>query len=192
MSVNEILKAFQFIKRLEEIDFGSYYRVSVDEVLTPQGKPGRYHIVRVKPHPMIIPVDNDGNIHMIEEPRYALDNMLSIAFPMGFMEKGETMPEAALRELEEEAGGRVEELIPLGIIHGADGVAEHASHVYLGKGFHFVDDARKDLADAGTIRRHVFTMEQVWQKIDSGEIHAAEALAGVALYFRYCQKNLFQ
>jgi len=55
----------------------------------------------------------------------------------------------------------------------------------LGTGFYFVDNSRVDTEDKGTIRHHVFTVEEVWKKIDSGEIYSAEAIAGFVKYLRY-------
>jgi len=127
---NDVLKKFEFIKRIMVHDF-IFYKVTVDLVKTPQGDIGTYSILRAKPSPMVIPVDDEGNIYMIEEHRYALDNQLSIAFPMGMLDEGESIEGAAFRELEEELGGCVRELTFLGSVNAADGVSEHNSPIFI-------------------------------------------------------------
>lgn len=63
---------------------------------------------------IILPVTKDNQVILTIEPRVFTKKTVGIGIPAGYIEKGETAYEAALRELNEEIGYKPEELISLG------------------------------------------------------------------------------
>ena len=87
--------------------------VRKDDVIRPDGLPGTYSTVRIKPGVCVIPMDRDGSIYLTREFHYAVgrDTIEGIS---GGIEEGESAEEAALRELQEEVGVQAERLRHLG------------------------------------------------------------------------------
>lgn len=89
--------------------------VCMDNVLRPDGEPGTYSTVRIKPGVCVIPVADDGTCYLTKEFHYAVgrDTIEGIS---GGIEEGETPEVAAARELEEEVGIVAGRLLPLGVV----------------------------------------------------------------------------
>jgi hypothetical protein len=72
-----------------------------NEVTRPDGQPGTYATVTLKPGVAVLPMDEDGNVHLTEQFRFALGrNSMEVA--SGTLEDGEDPLSAAKRELKEE------------------------------------------------------------------------------------------
>jgi 8-oxo-dGTP pyrophosphatase MutT (NUDIX family) len=81
-----------------------WIRVREDQVRRPDGKPGIYGVVHYKHLAIgILPIDADGQVHLVGQYRYPLDRY-SWEIPEGGCPEGEDPLEAAQRELQEETG----------------------------------------------------------------------------------------
>ena len=74
-----------------------------DQVTTPDGSPGRYVTVTMKPGVAVLPIDADGQVHLTRQFRYAIGRE-SVEVASGAIENGEDAEQAAKRELREELG----------------------------------------------------------------------------------------
>ncbi|MFK7861492.1 MAG: NUDIX domain-containing protein [Granulosicoccus sp.] len=82
----------------------AWISVSHREVTAPTGKDGVYGVVQFKNRAMaILPIDNEGNIWLVGQHRYPL-NQYSWEVPEGGAPVGESVLGAAQRELREETG----------------------------------------------------------------------------------------
>ena len=74
-----------------------------DEVIQPDGVPGAYATVTIKPGVSVLPLDTHGNVYLVSQFRYALGRE-SIEAVAGGLHDGELPLEAAKREAREELG----------------------------------------------------------------------------------------
>src|SRR4051794_8304865 len=87
--------------------------VREDRVIRPDGKPGTYSTVTMKPGVAVLPVDEEGNVYLTRQFRYALGRE-SIEAACGGIDEGEPPLPAARRETREELGIDANEWINLG------------------------------------------------------------------------------
>lgn len=80
----------------------------------------------------VLPIDPEGNVYLVKQFRYGYGDY-TIEIPGGQIDKRETVEAAAKRELYEELGITVGELIDLGIITGLTSNINHREHLYLAK-----------------------------------------------------------
>ena len=80
---------------------------------------------------MIIPV-TQNNMFFIKEYAAAID-AYALSFPKGGIDKGESILEAANRELQEEIGYRSSSLEHIHTINLAPGYIDHKTHIVLAK-----------------------------------------------------------
>jgi 8-oxo-dGTP pyrophosphatase MutT (NUDIX family) len=119
----------------------SWMSVREDSVIRPDGQPGVYGVVEIRPSVGIVALDDsdadghgDGDrIALVSQWRYTLGKM-SLEIPTGGSEPGEPLLAAAARELAEEAGLSASSWAPLGFIDNSNGVTTDVSHMFLATG----------------------------------------------------------
>lgn len=106
--------------------------VREDEVMRPNGEPGTYATVRVKDGVEVLALDDDGDVYLVREFRYALgqENVEAVG---GGLEEGETPEEAARREMEEELKLTAEEFVELGKVYQITSLVESSSVLFLAR-----------------------------------------------------------
>ncbi len=77
--------------------------VQLDQVTRPDGKPGTYTTVQLKPGVCVIALDDRGAVHLTREFHYAVGRF-TLEGVSGGIESGEAVELAAERELAEELG----------------------------------------------------------------------------------------
>ncbi len=120
------------IQETNEKYHDSFIYVREDQVLRPDGQPGKYATVKMKPAVAILPIDNDGYVYLVRQFRYALGKE-SIEVVCGAVEEDEPGIEAAKREIEEEIGIKASELIELGVIHLDTSIVHCPVQMFLAK-----------------------------------------------------------
>lgn len=154
--------------------YGKYYRVEVDEIITPGGDLGEYSVVRMRPYVIIIPIDEEGFIYFVRQHRYPTDQF-TIELPMGNTDGKEPI-EAAKRELEEEAGLISDNWEELGKIQVAIGIGELMGHIFIAKNVRSIENPVKDPLDKDLFEIKKYSLEEIKQMILSGEIDSADTL----------------
>lgn len=112
---------------------GRIVTVRTDTVTLPGGGQGFREIVSHPGGVAIVPLDENGNVYMVRQYRYAFSDVL-LEIPAGKLERGEIPRDAALRELEEEVGVVPDRLTELGVILPSPGFCEEVLHLYLATG----------------------------------------------------------
>jgi 8-oxo-dGTP pyrophosphatase MutT (NUDIX family) len=110
--------------------------IAVDhrEVLTPQGTPGVYGLVRFKKRAIgVVPVLDDGRVPLVGQWRAPLERY-SWEVPTGGAEPGEAPEAAARRELLEETGYACAALQPIVWIDLSNSVTDEQGVVFLATG----------------------------------------------------------
>jgi ADP-ribose pyrophosphatase len=168
------MKEWQKIKTLETSQFGKYYRVEKDQVLTPAGESGEYSVIRMHPHVVIIPVDNDRQIYMVRQHRYPLDKV-TLELPIGSTD-GQELLVAAQRELEEETGFAAKEWDYLGRFNEGSGIGEIYGHAFIAKQLSKIANPRLDDLDRDLIEISKHTLADIRKMIISEEIENASTI----------------
>src|SRR3954452_12431560 len=104
------------IKATREAFRDPWVRLTVHDVVRPDGKPGSYSVAHIKAGVLVIAVDDRGVAHLTEEFRYAVGRP-SVEGVGGGIEPDEEPLKAAQRELREELGIEADEWTHLGTVH---------------------------------------------------------------------------
>ncbi|MGH9585192.1 MAG: NUDIX domain-containing protein [Bryobacteraceae bacterium] len=108
-----------------------WIRVREDEVVRPDGGPGIYGVVEIRPSVGIVAMNDWEEIALVGQWRYA-PGRYSWEIPRGGSYPGETdMQAVAQRELAEEAGVAAECWQPLGAVDVCNGVADDVQSLFL-------------------------------------------------------------
>ena len=122
----------------EQLYDGKIVKLFRDTVELPNGKTALREVVRHPGGVIILPIDNDGNVHLVRQFRYAYDRAI-LEIPAGKLEYGEEPLAAAKRELEEEIGATADSWVSLGDIWPTPGFCDEVQHLYLARGLTFGD-----------------------------------------------------
>jgi len=91
------------IKSTEQIYADPFVKLTLDQVIRPDGNDGQHVVVKIKPGVCVIAVDEDRNVHLTKEFHYAVARD-SIECVSGGVEPDEDADLTAKRELQEELG----------------------------------------------------------------------------------------
>ncbi len=109
---------------------GKIIKLEHDNVLLPDGNTAMREIVRHPGGACVLPVDEDYNIVLLRQYRYAYDSVILEA-PAGKIDPGEQPEAAAQRELREEAGLSADKLVHLGEMLPSVGYTDEVIYLYL-------------------------------------------------------------
>jgi 8-oxo-dGTP pyrophosphatase MutT (NUDIX family) len=114
-----------------EVYENPWVSVRHEEVIKPNGKPGVYGVAHFKSKAAaIVPLDYEGNIWLVGQYRYTLEEY-SWEIPMGGGELEGDSLDAAKRELKEETGLIASEWTNLGKLHTSNSVTDEFGYMYL-------------------------------------------------------------
>jgi 8-oxo-dGTP pyrophosphatase MutT (NUDIX family) len=153
-------------------------RLFEDEVVQPDGEPGRYaYLETAWPVVAVVPVSDDGDDHLVRQWRYPWRRN-SWEIPAGHGEPNEEPLQGAQRELAEEVGVQAAIWESLGILYSSAAFSTRY-HLFLARslspmtGAHAPDGAERDL-----ITRRVPLADAVEAAMD-GRIEHAMSVAGL-------------
>jgi 8-oxo-dGTP pyrophosphatase MutT (NUDIX family) len=126
----------------------AWLRVREDQVIRPDGKPGIYGVVVIKPSVGIVALNEHDEIVLVGQWRYTV-NHYSWEIPRGGSRVDEIeVQHAAARELAEEAGVVAAHWQPLGNVDVGNGVLDDVQSLYLATGLSTTNtnfDAEEDI-----------------------------------------------
>ncbi len=153
-----------------------WIRVREDAVVRPDGTPGIYGVVELRPSIGVVAVNEQGEIVLVGQWRYPTGRY-SWEVPRGGSQDGERdMLEVARRELLEETGVAAESWRNMGALDLCNGVLMSSEHLFLAAGltlFPPQPDPEEQLAV-----RWVPLHEAVHMAV-SNEIHEATSVAAI-------------
>lgn len=166
-------------KRLnrELIYQGKIIKVTRDTVLLPNDNQTIREIVEHASVVCVMPVDQNGYVHMVKQYRYAISDEL-LEVPAGGIEDGESPEEAAIRELQEEIGMLPGQLIELGGFWLTPGWCNEYMYAYLAKD---LSESKLEPDDDENIQVVKIPLGELMREINSGLIHDAKTIATVLL-----------
>jgi len=107
--------------------------VREDKVVDADGKEGTFGVTTLKDGTAILLMDDDGDVYLAKEYKYAVDTETVAVFG-GAIDEGEQPIETAKRELEEESGLKAKEIVPLGFIDPLTTILKQREYCFLARG----------------------------------------------------------
>jgi len=156
---------------------GKVLSLDVDEVLEPEGVRATREVVRHRGSVAALPVHEDGRMVLVRQYRYAVDALVW-ELPAGRLDPGETVEDAARREMEEEVGLRPRGLEPLATFYTTPGLCDERMHLFRATGLESV--AARPEADE-RIESRAFTRTEVEEMIRRGEIAEGKTLVALLM-----------
>jgi len=112
----------------------AWIRVREDQVIRPDGGPGLYGVIEIRPSVGVVALNDQDQIVLVGQWRYSV-NRYSWEIPRGGSHPGEqNMLDVAKRELAEEAGVVADEWRVLGPVDVCNGVADDVQTLFLATG----------------------------------------------------------
>jgi ADP-ribose pyrophosphatase len=110
-----------------------WYNLRQDRLRTPAGAEFTYTVVEHPGAVWVVPVTTSGQIALIRNYRYTVDDWC-YEVPAGGLGPDGNPEEVARQELLEEAGGTATELRPIGQFYTSNGISDEVAYVYLATG----------------------------------------------------------
>jgi 8-oxo-dGTP pyrophosphatase MutT (NUDIX family) len=161
----------------------AWIRIREDQVIRPDGNPGIYGVVEIRPSVGVVALDEQDRMVLAGQWRYTLERW-SWEVPRGGSAAGETdMLAVAQRELREEAGLEAARWEELGAVDLNNGVTTDVEHLFLATELRFVGDAQE--GDEAIVTRWA-PFDEAVAMVMSGEI---TEVCSVAAILRLAQRR---
>lgn len=162
----------------EEILSTPIFRVTLDHAVDPDGFEIRRAIVRHNGSAVMMPVDEKGRVLLVRQYRLPARRHLW-ELSAGRIDPGETPLKAAKRELVEETGYRAKKWAKLVKFFPSPGFVEEAMTIFVAQELSAgaatpMDDERIECA--------WFTLKQMREMIDQGDIQDAKTIIGYSMW----------
>jgi ADP-ribose pyrophosphatase len=128
-----------------------FFKVVEDKVIRPDGKSDRYATIDFEPGASVLPVDDEDNIYLTRQFRYALGRR-DLEVISGAIDAGEGPLEAAKRETREELGIEAEEWQEMGKIEADTSLTNSTAHLFLARKLVFGKPDREPSEDIETVK----------------------------------------
>ena len=160
------------IKETEKVFKNDFLELFNDKVIQPDGKEGEYATVRMKPGVCVLAIDDDENVYLTKQFRYAL-GAESLEVIAGGSEEGEPL-ENAKREAKEEMGIEAEEWISLGSAETDTSIVRCPAHFFVARKLKFTETEREGTEAMKPVK---ISFNDAVKKVLSGEIkHAVSCI----------------
>lgn len=137
-----------------------------DKVIQPDGKKGIYGTADIKAGAAVIPIDEQGNVYLIDEFRYAIGRR-TIKAAGGAVEENEPPLNAAKRELSEELGLEAKEWIDLGHAEPITSMINSPQYMFLARK---LTNGKTNHDSTEVIKTIKMPLNDAVKKVMSGEI----------------------
>ena len=164
---------------------GVIVNVDLDKVELPNGRIAKREIVRHPGGVAVVPLNDDGTVTLVRQYRYAFSQVLT-EIPAGKLDPEEEPRAGALRELGEEVGARVGELIDLGTMYPSPGFSHEVLYLYLARDITY-GDCHPDEDEFLEVVRVPF--DTLVEQVMGGEIKDGKTIAAVLKTKVYLQKG---
>jgi ADP-ribose pyrophosphatase len=169
-----------------EIYQDPWIHVRKGDVVRPDGDPGSYSVVRLKPGVCVLAIDEQRNVYLTEEFHYGVGRV-TVEAVSGGIDPGENAFDTAQRELEEELGIRGEDWTDLGSVDPFTGSVVSPTRLYLVEKLTFVARAPEG---SEVIRCVRMPLEQAVSDVCTSRItHGPSALLILKTALRFARRT---
>ena len=169
------------ILKSEMIYEGKVFGVRADEVEEPNGVKGTRVVITHPGSVVVLPVLEDGRILMIEQYRHATRQYLW-ELVAGRIDAGETVKQAAARELKEETGYSAKRFTEFLDIWPTPGFLEERMHLLLAER---LTPGQAAPEEDEKIISHAYTVKELKQMMKNGKLKDGKSLAGILYYLTF-------
>lgn len=161
------------------------FRVRRDQARWPDGQVRTFSYVQTSGAVWVVPVTADGQVVLIRQFRYMLDDWQWEVPAGGFHDFTGDPVELAKHELKEEVGGSSDDWLYVGSFNTGASTFEELAHIVLARGVHLDREPRREPAEI--IEVHLVPIERALEMARHGEMtdgHSALALLRCEPYLR--------
>jgi ADP-ribose diphosphatase len=144
----------------------AWIRVEEDQVELPDGRTTLYGVVRCGPCVGVLPFLDRDTVALVRQYRYVA-RRATWEMPTGGVHAGETLEQAARRELAEEVGYAAARLVPIVAYHTSKSVVDETAHLYWAEG---LTPSPTPPDDTEFIDVRPFPFETALRMVERGEI----------------------
>lgn len=157
---------------------GKILQLYNDEILTPGGKTAYREYVNHHGGASVLAIDDDNNIYLVEQYRYAYKQLL-LEIPAGKLEEGEDARVCAIRELKEEIGAECKEMKQIALVYPTPGYTNEPLYIFVAKGLTF-GDTKWDDDEYLNIKKVPF--DKALEMVKNGEIKDGKSVVAILKY----------
>ncbi len=154
---------------------GVIVNVDLDQVKLPNDRIAKREIVNHPGGVAVLPLNDDATVTLVRQYRYAFSSVLT-EIPAGKLDAGEDPKTGALRELKEEIGAHVGELIDLGCVYPSPGFCREILHLYLARELTYGESCPDEDEFLEVVR---IPFDDLLEQVMQGEIKDAKTVAAV-------------
>jgi 8-oxo-dGTP pyrophosphatase MutT (NUDIX family) len=160
------------IKESQRVFKNEFLELINDKVIQPDGEDGEYATVQMKPGVLVLAIDDEDNVYLTKQFRYALgaESLETIA---GGMDEGSPLKNAK-REAKEEMGIEADEWISFGTAETDTSIVRSKAHFFVARKLKFAEPEREGTEAMKPVK---IKFDEAVEKVLSGEIkHALSCL----------------
>ena len=151
-------------------------RVREDIAEMPNGKTTIYGVVECGQCVGVLPFVDDQHVVMVRQYRYVFGEDNRWEMPTGGLKPGESLLEAARRELQEEVGFDAADLVPICTYYTSKSVMHEIAHLFLG---HHLTQIQAIPDETEFLEIETFPFDQVLQMVLKSEIRDSMTMLAV-------------
>lgn len=170
------MKLIERVLGTQVVYAGAYLSTEQQTVVLPDGRQAIRDIVRPPNAVAIVPIDDDGRIHLVRQYRPAIQQAI-YEIPAGIIDHGERPVETARRECEEEIGLRPRRLLKLCAFYSAVGFSTGSIQLFLAQGLIAGRNRRHDPTEF--LQARAIPFEQAYRWVLSHKIVDAKSIIGI-------------
>ena len=156
---------------------GKWVKLRKDEIIKPDGTRATHEVAERNDCVIIVAFKNN-KFALVRMYRYPVNDK-SWEFPMGFINKGETVKMAAIRELEEETGLVATNIKSLGSFWISPGLLTQRAYVFYANNFS-LSKTKHDKTEAD-LEMAYFSRKQINALLKDGSMRNGATLATIGL-----------
>jgi ADP-ribose pyrophosphatase len=156
----------------------SWMKLREDVAELPDGRTTIYGVVLFGDCVGVLPFVDEDHVLLVRQYRYVQGEAHRWEMPTGGVKVGETLEQAAQRELAEEAGYYAGRLIHISSYYTSKCICDETAHLYVGER---LTSAEVEPDDTEFIERRIFSFDQALSMALEGEIMDSMSVMGLLL-----------